>query len=220
MATKTKAKTTSTPARIHAVNGPWFKDRLADKELSQRRYAKLVSMDPAAVSYMFQGRREMKMDEAIAFASIAGVPLEDVLANAGLALPESTGKEVCSVTGSIDATGELATGKVDASRRVPVPPECPADRTVAARFKTQATAAEAMDGWLAYYVDGAQRVSPDVIGRLSVAKLTGGKTIVGVVRRGYVKGTWTVSPWTPGGTTIENAALESATPVLWLRTGG
>lgn len=220
-AKKMKTATRSLPKQFK-VNQQWFQDRLADKELSQRRYAKLVDMDPAAVSYMFQGKREMKMDEAIEFASIAGVPLDDVLANAGLQLPESTGKDMCQVVGSINAAGELTQGgHVDAPRRVPQPPETAgAGKTVAARFKTGASAAEVLDGWLAYYVDGIARVSVEAIGRLAVARLANhGKTVVGILRRGYSKGTYTLYPWTPGGVAMENVQLEAATPVLWLRTG-
>ncbi len=201
------------------LNAQWFKDRLADKQISQRKLSKLLDIDPAAVSYMLRDKpiREMKMDEAIAFASIVGVPLEDVLVNAGLDLP-AEGRGMATVIGHVDPTGELRRGSVEAPRRVPAPPEAPAG-LAAARFKTPMSAAAALDGWLIYFDDSVTRVSPEAAGRLCVAVLGNhGRAVVGIVNRGYARGSFTVHPWTPGAAPMENVMLEKAAPILWIRT--
>jgi hypothetical protein len=201
------------------VDSKWFQDRLADKQISQRGFAKMIDMDPAALSYAIKGTRAWKHDELVAFATIVGVPYEEAVSRAGLALPTG-GKGMCNVVGHVDATGELRTGQVEAPRRVPAPPEAP-EGTVAARFKTPMTGAELMDGWLIYYVDGVKRVPPEAAGRLCVAWLSNhGRALVGVVRRGYERGTHTLHPWTPGAAAYENISLERASPVLWIRCGG
>lgn len=196
------------------INTSWFQDRLADKEISQRKFAKMMDMDPAAVSYMLAGKRKMQMDEAIGFATIVGVPLEEVMAQAGLRVP-TDGRGMCSVVGQVDAAGELRTA-VDAPRRVALPPDAPRG-TVAVRFKTPNTAAEVLDGWILYYSDGIKVVPANAIGRLCVATIAG-RVLVGVVRKGYARGTYTLHPWTPGGSAIENVQVDRAAPVLWVRT--
>lgn len=197
------------------VNQRWFHDRLADKEISQRKFAKMIGMDPAAASYMFQGKRKMQMDEAIAFATIAGVPLEEVIVQAGLQVP-TAGVGMCAVVGTVDHHGELTVRQVEAPRRAAVPPEAP-EGVVAARLKTPGTGAEYMDGWLVYYQDGIKRVPAEAVGRLVVAWVAG-RVLVGVLRRGYARGTHTLHPWMPGGMVLENVAVDRAAPVLWVRT--
>lgn len=211
MSTKAKSKT----------DARWFQDRLADKEISQRKFAKMVGMDPAALHYAIHGKREWKHDELVAFATIVGVPFEEALVHAGLQLPSSSlGKGTVPVAGTVDATGEVKPGGVEAPRRAPVPPEAP-EGTVAVRFKTAQSAAELMDGWLLYYAEGIKRVPPEAIGRLCVAVLANhGHAVAAVVRRGYARGSYNLLPWTPGAGVMENVQLERASPVLWVRTSG
>lgn len=200
------------------VDAKWFQDRLADKQLSQRQFAKLVEMDPAAVHYAIHGKREWKHDELVAFSTIAGVPYDEALVRAGLQLPSSPSKGTAPVVGTIDAAGVVSLGPVSAPRRVPLPPEAGED-TVAVRYKVAVSAAEAQDGWLLYYADGIKRVPAEATGRLCVAWLANrGPTIAGIVRRGYARGTYNLHPWTLGADVMENAQLERASPVLWVRT--
>lgn len=199
------------------VNARWFQDRLRDKGMSQRGFAKLIDMDPAALSYAIQGKRQWKHDELVAFCTIVGVSFEEAAQNAGLALPSEGTRGTVAVVGSVDHAGEVRLGQVPAPRRAVSPPEAP-EGTVAIRFTTSGTAADVLDGWLAYYVDGTKRVPPEAAGRLCVAWLPGRVTI-GIVRRGYARGTHSVQPWVPGAAAIENAVLDRAAPVLWVRCG-
>ncbi len=207
--------TAPTDTAVH-VNTQWFKDRLADKKLSVRGYARLVEMDPSAVSRMFTGGRLIQMAEAVAFASVVNVPLEDVMANAGLRPPVNV-KGSTAIVGYVDANGAVHRGQVDAPRRAPTPPEL-SDAAVAVRFETGATAASALDGWLAYFQD-LERIPADAVGRLCVATLGNhGGARIAFVRRGYERGTYTLAPWAPGATLLENVQLVRASPVLWIRT--
>lgn len=196
----------------------WFQDRLADKQLSQRQFAKMIDMDPSALTYSIHGKRAWKHDELVAFCTIVGASYEEAVAAAGLALPTSEGKGMCSVIGVADATGEVKLGgTIEAPRRVPAPPESP-EGTAAIRFKTPMTAAEVLDGWLLYFVQDVKRVPPEASGKLCVAWLANhGRVLVGVVRRGYARGTYNLHPWTPGGAMLENIQIEKAAPVLWVR---
>ena len=50
----------------------WFRDRLADRGLSQRALARQMALDAAAVSLMLRGKREMKLTEAAEIARLLG----------------------------------------------------------------------------------------------------------------------------------------------------
>lgn len=193
------------------INKGWFHDRLADKQISQRKFAKMINLDPARMSETFAGKRRLQMDEAIAFATIVGVNLDDVITHAGLELPMA-GKGMCSVVGTVNGAGEVTIGSVGAPRRVPLPPEAP-DPTVALRIKADGD----LDGWMAYYPDGIKRVPAEALNQLCVA-WTGGQAILCVLKRGDVRGTHSLKAWMPGGATMENVPVDRAAPVLWVRT--
>lgn len=198
------------------VDAQWFQDRLRDKGLSQRGFAKLTRMDPAALTYSIHGKRKWKHDELVAFSTITGVPFEEAIVRAGLQIPSAGTKGMCTVIGHVNAEGELRLGAAEAPRRVPCPPESP-EGTVAARYRTPMSAAELMDGWLVYFVDGIKRVPPEAVGRLCVATIPG-RTVLGIVRKGYARGSYSLQPWMPGAALLEDVTVDRASPVLWVRT--
>lgn len=65
------------------IDTRWFKDRLADRRLSQRQLAKRMGLDPAAVSLMLRGMRKLSAAEAADLARQLGVSTDEVLARAG-----------------------------------------------------------------------------------------------------------------------------------------
>lgn len=69
-------------------NTRWFQNRIADVRLSQRRVAKHLGLDPAAVSLMIRGKRKMSAAEAAELARLLGVTVNDVMHHAGIAKVE------------------------------------------------------------------------------------------------------------------------------------
>lgn len=65
------------------VDTRWFVERLADCRMSQRGLARLMNLDPSAVSLMLRGKRRMTASEAAEIARFLGVPPEEVLLRAG-----------------------------------------------------------------------------------------------------------------------------------------
>lgn len=65
------------------VDRRWFQDRLADKRLSQRKLARHLHIDPAAVSLMLRGKRKMTAAEAAEVARLLGVSVDEVVLRAG-----------------------------------------------------------------------------------------------------------------------------------------
>lgn len=66
------------------IDTRWFQNQLSDRGVSQRRLAKMLGLDPAAVSLMLHGRRKFTAREAVEIARVLGVGVDDVLAHAGL----------------------------------------------------------------------------------------------------------------------------------------
>lgn len=65
------------------IDTRWFRDRLADKQISQRKLAGLMHLDPAAVSLMIRGKRKMRANEVADIARFLGVDPAEVVVRAG-----------------------------------------------------------------------------------------------------------------------------------------
>lgn len=196
----------------HQINTAWFKDRLIVKRMSQRQLADVLKMDPAALSLTLRGMRAMQHHEAEGIARELGVPLADVLEQIGIDVGAGASNQV-AVVGRVDAGGlvHMARPK-DGPRRFPAPEGMPQD-AAALRYEGDGF----MDGWVGYY-QPADRVGADAAGRLCVAQLAGREGwYLRVVKRGYAKGTYTLSDPFGAAAAIEGARLASAAPILWVR---
>jgi transcriptional regulator with XRE-family HTH domain len=199
---------------LEKINTAWFKDRLADKKISQRKLARLLDLDPAGVSYMLRGLRAMKLEEAAAIATLLGQPLDEVLRHAGVPPPKE-GKYMIRVGGHIDATGVVHIGSSKGERLIVAPPGLPED-AIALRFQTSVSAAMMMNGWVVYSASPGARKGE--AGSLCVAQIIRGPMVLGLLERGYGAGLWNVLPWVPGGVALEGVMLEHCAPVLWIKT--
>lgn len=64
----------------------WFKVRLAELGHTQRALAKVLDIDPAAVTLMLQGKRKIELKEAVALARLLDVSVEEILERVGVDL--------------------------------------------------------------------------------------------------------------------------------------
>jgi len=193
------------------VNTRWFKDQLEDRQISQRKLAKAIGIDPSAVSLMLRGLREIKVEEAIQLAQILGLPKDDVLANLGVDLSQDdrTGERV-AVAGYITEGGRVIEGPAMGPKTVPMPPDVPPG-TVALRDQSGTT----WDGWVTYYKP-VDYVMPEAIGRFSVVEVMGsGEKFVKVLRHGFEPGTYRLIG--VNGTASDVGRIRSASPVIWVR---
>lgn len=67
-----------------SIDTKWFRDKLQARQLSQRRLARQIGIDPAGVSLLLRGQRRMQLAEAAAIARELGCTLNDVLEHAGI----------------------------------------------------------------------------------------------------------------------------------------
>lgn len=200
-------------ARAAAINTRWFKERMADRHLTQRKVAKSLELDPAAISLLLRGQRRLQMDEAAEMAQLLGVPLNEVLVAAGID-PEAGAKGAVSVVGWVDDSGEVHMKRPDGPRKVAAPMGMP-EAAVALRYQTRGPT----DGWMAFYVP-ATEVPADAIGQMCVVKLASkdGGIFIRAVKRGYGRGLYNLVGLQLEQGSLDGVQLAWAAPVLWFKT--
>jgi transcriptional regulator with XRE-family HTH domain len=170
------------------VNTKWFKERLAERKLSQRGLAKLMDMDPGGVSLMLRGKRHVYPAEAARVAEILRQPIDVVIEHLGVRVDPVVGgggkRNAVPIVGKIDPRGELVEGKVSGPRHAPAA-EGAGEGTVAVRVEAPGVS---QDGWLLYYTP-TPHVAPDIVGALCVVRVAGEKAdTVGWVQKSYTPG--------------------------------
>lgn len=196
------------------INAKWFRERLADKGMSQRQLAKHLGIDPSSLTYMLKGERAMKMTEAPQIAAILGVPVQEVLTNAGVEL-DAPSRRV-PIVGYVDGKG-MAHVPDWASRTeaIPTPVSLPED-AVALRLQTVASELDMFDGWTVFTTPPKSGVPADCIGRLCIVQLKNGDCMLRFLRRGYKPGTYNLVHI--GAPTLSSVSVAWATPILWIKT--
>lgn len=191
------------------VNTKWFRERLAERDMSMRRLAKHMELDPSAVSLMLRGKRTMTADEANRISGLLTVPVTEVLAQAGVQIEEDA--RSMPVRATIDARSALHPVTARNARQATAPRDVPSSG-----LAMQVRAPELLqDGWLLFAGNFDPRVSA-MIDRLAVVEIAGNGRIVGTVKRGYDQDRVNVVPYL-GGAAAENVNATSAAPVLWVR---
>lgn len=191
------------------IDTRWFRERLAERDMSLRRLAKHMELDPSAVSLMLRGLRGMTADEANRISGLITIPVTEVLARAGIPVEEDA--RSLPVAAHCDASGAVRDVKGKSLRRVTAPRDVPARALV-----VQVRAPELQqDGWLIFTGQPDARVHA-MIDRLAVVEVSGGARHVGYVKRGYDEDRVSVLPF-PAGPAVENVVAISAAPVLWIR---
>lgn len=193
------------------VDTSWFRARLGDHGLSQRGAARLLGLDPAALSLTLRGRRAMKLTEAAELARLLGVPIEDVLARAGV--EAMTGGMAIPVAGWMDGMCEI---HLDAELgTVPHPGGDLAPGSSAIQSRTAGTPLDYMDGWLIFAGPPVERGAADHTGRLCLVRMARGVTYLAQLRRGYRRGHWNLNG---PAASMNDVALDWSAPVSQILT--
>lgn len=189
----------------------WFKARLDEKGMSGAALARALGVDRSAVSLMLSGKRRMTVSEAGEIAEIFGVPVAEILARAGVQV--ASGRTWVPIIGLIGARARVNMQKTQ--ERVDAPADLP-DGTLAIRDEDPASRSF---GWVYFYVN-QRALSPDVIGALCVVELRDGSYVLGNLSRGLARGRFDLKPFDatrPADTTITNADVVAASPILWIK---
>lgn len=193
------------------IDSAWFVQRLADRRLSQRQLARLMGMDPSAVSLMFRGKRRMTVDEAAQIAVLLQSTTTEVMEAAGVPI---TGGGKVPITGYLMPDSSVRLEAEGLHDTVDSPPGLPAD-AVAIQARTARSAADTLDGWI--YFMGAEHGQPErAVGSLACCAVQGNGLLLAHVRRGYRAGAFNLTDL--AGREQTNVALAWASPILWVRT--
>lgn len=202
------------------MNTNFFKGLLADRRISQRQLAARMKtavgkpMDPAAMSLLLRGRRRMTLDEASQLSRLLGVAMDDVLEHAGVRLDHAQdGAGRVPVVGWMDDGGAVHPGASRGPRTVDAPP-ADVKGVEAIRLQTTMGLLDAVDGGFVYYRP-RKGVPVEAVGRWCVVSLEDGGRVVRLVKRGYAKGTYALIGM--DGSTDDEARVEAAAPVLWVK---
>lgn len=197
------------------VKTQWFKDRLAERQMSQRALARAMGLDSAALSLMFRGRRHMKISEAIEIARLLGRTPEEVMAAAGAEVLAAKQSRI-PLCGSVDGSGEVHTFAQKDWGSVPHPGVDIGPHAHAVHCRTAGSEIDFMDGWM-LYVDYPPRagVPAESVGRLSICMLSTGIQYLAKPTRGYTRGRWHLNG---PAATAEDAIVQWAVPVLHIAT--
>ena len=193
-------------------NADWFTYKLEQRQLSKRSLAKLMDLDPAAVSLMLRGMRKMSSAECVEVAKHIGASVSDVLQAAGITVEDSHEEMALRITGWIDGDGAVVAKKPMGPIIVDRPPGA-IDGITALRVQAPG---QPFDGWVVYFQrPPAQTVSDECLGRLCLCQEENGLIQFSMLNRGYEFGKFNL-----GGAfnRIKNGVkLIWATPVTWMK---
>lgn len=191
------------------MNTDWFRQQLASRKLSQRGLAKIMELDPAAVSLMLRGQRKMTNPEAHQLSTILGVPITEVLRQAGIEVTDDVRR--VPISGFADEDGLVSLMPNGTHEFVVGPADCP-NGTIAIQMRSPTSI---KDGWL-LFVSPAQDEPVTHMDRLCSVALANGKQVIAVLRRGYRRGTHNLIVW-PSDKVWSDAEVVWAAPVLWMK---
>lgn len=191
------------------MNTQWFKDRLADKRISQRGLAKMVDLDPASVSLMLRGKRRMTPHEAHQLSVILGTPLNEVLRHAGIDITEDVRASV--IAAHVNERGLVTLMPPGTHDTTLGPADCPVG-TYAVQVRSHASVT---DGWL-LFISPAQSTATGNVDTLCLCATAEGRQLLGIIRRGYRRDTHNLVLW-PSMETIDDASIVWSSSVLWIK---
>lgn len=195
---------------MSTFNKNWFIDKLKAIKLSQRGLAKKMELDPAAVSYMFNGKRDMSMDEAKSIASIFGMPVTEVMRQAGIDVLDDIRRiPIRGYVASDYLVNMLPKGTHD---MVDAPSDMP-DKSFALQYRDSSGP---VDGWLTY-ISGEELSADELIDDACMVTLKDGRIVNGIIRRGYKKGLHNILLARFQNNVIENQDIAYANKILWIR---
>jgi len=195
------------------IDTRWFRERLADRKLSQRGMARELGLDASAVSLLLRGKRKASAEEISHIATLIGAPAQEVIRRMGVEVAEPA--RTVAIAGTISAAGEIATKGARGLGKAASPPDL-LEGAIALQYR----GAGEMDGWVFYYNTNSD-VPREAVGRLCVVAVEGvAAKLMRILRHGYRSGKFNLEPWAGfSGELIENAVVKSASPVLWIRVG-
>lgn len=188
------------------LNRRYFEALMADRHMSMRGLAAQMGIGHSQLSLTFSGSRRLQLDEAAQLSDIFGVPIQEVVANAGAQVRASGGRRV-PVVGVMRGDGTVALHGDEHPERVVAPGDLP-DDAIAIQCRTAGSPLEWLDRAVFFCRDHGG-LDPALLGRLCYVKLKDGPVAIATLRLGYRDGTYSLI----GPHPCDSVALEWATPI-------
>jgi len=193
-----------------SINKNWFTDKLKAIKLSQRGLAKKMEIDPAAISYMLSGKRDMSMDEAKSIAGIFGMPVTEVMRQAGIDVLDDIRR--IPINGYITNDHSVTVLPKGTHDMVDAPSDMP-DKSFALQYRDSAGP---VDGWLTF-ISGELKPPEELVDDACMITLKDGRIVNGIIRRGYKKGLYNILLARFQQNVIENQDIAYANKILWIQ---
>lgn len=192
------------------VNRAYFESLMAQRKISLRQLAEKMGLAHSALSITFSGSRRMQLEEAAQLSNIFGVPIHEIIDNAGVSARPISSTRV-NVVGALRGDGRVEKIGGKTTERTSAPAGSP-EGTEAIQARTADTPLSWLDGAVFFFVP-SEAIHPDSIGRLCYLKIHDGEHVIAAIKRGYREGTYNLS----GPYTKENAKIDWAAPIRMTR---
>jgi hypothetical protein len=201
---------------MNTINKEWFVNQLSRKGQSIRGLGRFLDIDASAVSRMFDGKRNMKMDEAEKIARFLAVTTEEVLKQAGVSLDSSRVRPIL-LKSTVFSDGHLETlpepleisPELMARVQANVPFGNRGNMTIA-QVRAEDGPMSVLDDAIVVY-EQSDTIEPAPKGVLSISRLRDGVTMIGHIESARKTGEATIR--TPDGK-LKKVLIEASSPVL------
>lgn len=194
------------------MNTAWFTDRLAARRMSQRGLARLMGMDPGAISLTLRGKRKLTLEEAAQMAALLDVSPQEILEHAGVPV---RAEHRAKLVGYIDGSSHVILFGEGNHEMIDCPSDMPPQSAAAIQARTAGTDLAHVDGYHMFFTN--ENVSPaSCIGGLAVVAIKSNGLALAHIYKGYRRGTYNLMNWRNQLTT--NQELLWAMPVHWIKT--
>jgi transcriptional regulator with XRE-family HTH domain len=194
------------------IDVEWFKRKLEEKHLTIRGLAKRMELNPSTVSLMLRGIRSIHNEDAVKLADAFSVTPIEIFKRAGAPIEDEVRK--IKVLMYVDENSRMVTVPDEVADEFKAPYDSPTNA-----FAVQIRTGRRYDGWI--MVVSGNKVNPDdCINTLSVYCTEKGDVNMGMIRRGYISGTYNVSNDMHNGEDAnkhQNLKIVWCQPVIWIK---
>lgn len=192
------------------MNTKWFRQQLDARKISQRGLARLMGLDAAAVSLMLRGQRRMTSDEAHQISNIFGMPITEVLRQAGVEVSDDV--RYVPVVGYVDISKAVTLFPDGTHDRVVGPADCP-NGTYALQKRAPA---HPHDGWM-ILVSPSKNDPDEHLGQMCCVATDKGEHLIAFISRGYRSSTHNLINGATGSLLRTDVNLAWASSILWIK---
>lgn len=201
---------------VNTVDEKWLRLMIGRADYSLRGFARAVDMDIASVSRTITGKRKIQLPEILRWASVLGVPKEEVLSHVGMPVevPAPAGmsatvraaRERAPAGGTVSAaTGEATFAKAPRSPR-------------AAIVALEVVGDAFMAGWRVLCAPADVTAAPAGEG-VGLIRMKDGRVLLRKFRPGFTAGRYDLGPALGMGEREDDVAIVGVIPVVALEGG-